>query len=142
LLVALLRLLLSLLRLLVVLPRLLSILREAFTLPIFRELVRGYLLPRDVVAFVPRLAAVSEARLALACLESFGQGPTTFGIALGGDRYVLTLQALFHVRLYLLGTTLISRTALVPRTASVLRTALFPASLLSASLPVSVVSHR
>jgi hypothetical protein len=104
-------------------------LRGALSLPVvsgllWRNLPRRNLFPRNVIAFVSGLAAVSEGRVLLLPLELPGRGPGAIGVVPGGNWYVLALQALFHLRFDVLGT------------------ALFPPSVLSASLPVSVVSHR
>jgi hypothetical protein len=128
-------------RLLVARSRLLSVLRGALQLLILRDVRRGNLLPGDVVALVSGVTAVSEARLALVRLESLGPTPTAF-VGPGGNRDVLALEALFHVGFDLLGTTLVFATASAPGTAPFVRSSSIPASLLSASLPVSVVSHR
>jgi hypothetical protein len=104
-------------------------LRGALSLPVvsgllWRNLPRRNLFPRNVIAFVSGPAAVSEGRVLLLSLELPGRGPGAIGVVPGGNWYVLALQALFHLRFDVLGT------------------ALFPPSVLSASLPVSVVSHR
>lgn len=94
-LLALTRLLVAPTRLLTILARLLVALRGAPGLLTARgllrsDLLRGYLLPRDVIAFVSRLAAVSEARLPVR-VESLVRGPALSCVTPGRNRDVLAL---------------------------------------------------
>lgn len=86
-------------------------------------------LPRDVAPLVSRLAPVAEAGLSELLGRSAAPGLAT-------DRFdgLLAPHALFHVALDLLGTPPVGRRSL-------LGGSILPASLVSASLSVSVV-HR
>lgn len=82
-------------RLLMALHRLLVTLRGAPALLISRvlfrsEILRGYLLPRDVIALVSRLAAVSEGRVLLLPFEVPGRG-LALAVVTAGNGDVLPL---------------------------------------------------
>lgn len=73
------------------LTRLLVTVRRLPTVPTLREPRSGHLLPGDVVAFVSRLAAVSETGPVLVVSESLRLASTALGVVPGRNRDVLPL---------------------------------------------------